>query len=68
MSNQILLNFGASREGQFLCDAIRDYARDLDTPQKRLLLMALYEYMERIGEDDIAELIQRYQRVDGRRK
>lgn len=66
MSNQILLSFGASQEGAVLCDAIKEYAQDIGTTQKTLLMMALYEYMLVNKEFVLAGKIERYQNKDSK--
>lgn len=68
MSNQILLNFGTSKEGGVVYDAIREYAQSIGVGQKKLVLMALYDYMLVNKEYDIADKLAAYQSVDGRRK
>lgn len=68
MSNQILLNFGTSKEGSAVYDAIREYAQSIGVGQKKLVLMALYDYMLVNKEYNIADKIAVYQSIDGRRK
>lgn len=66
--NQILLNFGTSKEGLIACSAIKQYAQSIGVAQKTLFMMSLYEFMLVNKEYDIADKIAVYQSVDGRRK